>query len=123
MNPIKGLPDLDWNEIARQEIIITGENIVAQSDFAFQIGRVAIAGLIYQNYTSPPWFWFALAKGVTIRDLIDFRALREEIPEGARTAINENWPNAIRFAEFYGFEDTGERRVYDDKPYRIYRRT
>src|ERR1044072_1341899 len=73
MNPIERLPDLDWNEIARQEIVVTGADLVAKSDFAFQIGRVAIAGLIYHNYISPPWFWFALAKGVTIRDLIDFR--------------------------------------------------
>jgi hypothetical protein len=80
MSPIDNLPNLDWNEIAQQEIIITGANLVAQSDFAYQIGRVAIAGLIYHSYVAPPWFWFALAKGVTLRDLIDFRALREEIP-------------------------------------------
>lgn len=123
MNPIERLPDLDWNEIARQEIIVTGADLVNKSDFAFQIGRVAIAGLIYHNYTSPPWFWFALAKGVTIRDLIDFRAMREEIPLGALTPVCEAWPNAIRFAEFYGFEDTGEKRLLGDKPYKIYRRT
>lgn len=123
MNPIERLPDLDWNEIARQEIVVTGANLIAQSDFAYQIGRVAIAGLIYYSYMSPPWFWFALAKGVTMRDLIDFRAMREQIPQGALTAVCETWPNAIRFAEFYGFEDTGETRLYGDKVYRIYRRT
>lgn len=122
MSPIENLPNLDWNEIARQEIIITGADLVARSDFAYQIGRVAIAGLIYHSYTAPPWFWFALAKGVTLRDLIDFRALREEIPLGALTAINPEWPNAIRFAEFYGFANTGESRVYGDKTFKIYRR-
>lgn len=123
MKEIKGLPDLDWNEIAQREIIVTGANLVAQSDFAYQIGRVAIAGLIYSNYLAPPWFWFALAKGVTIRDLIDFRALREEIPRGSLTAICDEWPNAVRFAEFYGFEDAGEVRLYGEKLYKIYRRT
>lgn len=123
MNPIDKLPSLDWNEIAQREIIVTGADLVAKSDFAYQIGRVAIAGLIYHSYMAPPWFWFALAKGVTVRDLIDFRALREEIPQGALTAINEKWPNAIRFAEFYGFEDTGQVRVLEDSPYKIYRRT
>jgi hypothetical protein len=72
---------------------------------------------------SPPWFWFALAKGVTIRDLIDFRAKREEIPAGALTAVREEWPNAVRFAEFYGFVYTGEDRTIGSKTYRIYRRT
>lgn len=123
MSPIDNLPNLDWNEIAQREIIITGANLVAQSDFAYQIGRVAIAGLIYSSYTAPPWFWFALAKGVTIRDLIDFRALREEIPAGALTAVHEGWPNAVRFAEFYGFANTGEERTYGDKSYKIFRRT
>lgn len=123
MNPIDNLPNLDWNEIARQEIIVTGADLVSRSDFAYQIGRVAIAGLIYHSYTAPPWFWFALAKGVTIRDLIDFRAMRESIPEGALTAINEALPNAVRFAEFYGFTYTGENRLYGDKMYKIYRRT
>lgn len=123
MNPIDNLPNLDWNEIARQEIIVTGANLVAQSDFAYQIGRVAIAGLIYHSYVSPPWFWFALAKGVTMRDLIDFRALRENIPVGALTAVCEEWPNAVRFAEFYGFAYVGEDRLYGGKTYKIYRRT
>lgn len=122
MNPIDKLPDLDWNEIASKEIILTGENLVAQSDFAYQIGRVAIAGLIYHSYLAPPWFWFALAKGVTMRDLIDFRALREQIPAGALTAVNPEWPNAVRFAEFYGFDDTGRRSLAGEKPYMIYRR-
>lgn len=123
MSPISSLPNLEWNEIAEQEIIVAGAGLVAQSDFAYQIGRVAIAGLIYHNYVAPPWFWFALAKGVTLRDLIDFRALREEIPKGALTAICEEWPNAIRFAEFYGFEYTGNDRLCGDKMYKIYRRT
>lgn len=122
MNPIDHLPNLDWNEIAQREIIVTGADLVAKSDFAYQIGRVAIAGLIYHNYIAPPWFWFALAKGVTIRDLIDFRALREQIPFGAQTAVYEGWPNAIRFAEFYGFEYAGSDRVLDGKTYKIYRR-
>lgn len=123
MNLINHLPNLNWNEIAEQEIIVTGADLVAQSDFAYQIGCAAIAGLIYQSYTAPPWFWFALAKGVTIRDLIDFRALREKIPAGAQTAVCEDWPNAIRFAEFYGFEDTNNDRLYGDRVYKIYRRT
>lgn len=122
MNPIKDIPDLEWSEIAAREIVIAGEELVAQSDFAYQIGRVAIAGLIYRSYVAPPWFWFALAKGVTIRDLIDFRALREEIPKGALTAICEEWPNAIRFAEFYGFEYSNAYRIVDGKTYKIYRR-
>ena len=122
MNPIDNLPDLDWNEIAKREIIVTGANLVARSDFAYQIGRVAIAGLIYYSYIGPPWFWFALAKGVTLRDLIDFRALREQIPAGALTAGCEELPNAIRFAEFYGFEDTGNVRPNEGRVYKIYRR-
>lgn len=122
MSPIDKLPDLDWNEVAKQEIIVTGADLVSRSDFAYQIGRVAIAGLIYHSYISPPWFWFALAKNVTLRDLIDFRAFREEIPEGALTAVCDEWPHAVRFAEFYGFEDTGETRPCNDRIYKIYRR-
>lgn len=122
MNPIDYLPNLDWSEIAQREIIVTGADLVAKSDFAYQIGRVAIAGLIYHNYIAPPWFWFALAKGVTLRDLIDFRALREEIPQGALTAIDPAWPNAVRFAEFYGFEYTGMDKVCEGTTYKIYRR-
>lgn len=123
MSPIDSLPNLDWSEIASREIIITGADLVAKSDFAYQIGRVAIAGLIYDSYVAPPWFWFALAKGVTLRDLIDFRALREQIPAGSFTAIDEAWPNAIRFAEFYGFKDTDRDRLCGDRTYKIYRRT
>lgn len=122
MTPIKALPNLDWSDLAKQEIIVAGEGLVAQSDFAYQIGRIAIAGLIYTSYTAPPWFWFALAKGVTIKDLLDFRVLREEIPRGALCAVNEVWPEAVKFAKFYGFEDTERERVVEGKTYKIFRR-
>jgi hypothetical protein len=120
MNRIDRLPDLDWSEIAKNEIILTESNLVEQSDVAYQIGQVAIAGLIYRSYTSPPWFWFALAKGVTIRDLIDFRRKREEIPPGALTAIRKDRLQAIRFAKFFGFEETNI--VSTDDAYMIFRR-
>lgn len=122
MNPIKHLPDLEWSDIAEREIIVAGEGLIEQSDFAYQIGRVAIAGLIYRSYVAPPWFWFALAKGVTLRDLIDFRALREQIPQGSLTAVCKEWPHSIRFAEFYGFEYTNSDRICGDRTYKIYRR-
>jgi hypothetical protein len=122
MNPIKKLPDLDWDDIAKREIIVTGENLVEQSDYAYQIGRVAIAGLIYYSYTSAPWFWFALAKGVTIRDLIDFRRLQEEIPIGSMTAVRTDRVEALRFARFYGFEETGELRTLGNTTYKLFRR-
>ena len=97
---------------------MTGEELLAQSDFMWRVGEVAICGLIYQTFTSPPWFWFALAKNVTFRDLIDFRRLATLIPLGTYTAIQANLPLAKRFAEFYGFKSTDQER----EGYTIYRR-
>lgn len=122
MTPIDSLPDLEWSEFATREILATGESLVTQSDFAYQIGQVAIAGLTYTSYTSPPWFWFALSKNVTIKDLLDFRALREKIPVGSQTAVNVAWPRAARFAEFYGFEDMNVSTVVGNETYKIFRR-
>ena len=119
MNPIEALPDFNWNEIAEREIKMTGPELLAQSDFAWSIGSVAVCGLIYRTLTSPPWFWFALSVGVTFRDLIDFRRLATLIPKGTTTAISEDFPLAKRFAEFYGFVNTGH--AYDG--YMIYRRS
>lgn len=123
MNLIDKLPNFNWSPSALEEITATGREMVEHSDFAYQIGQVAICGLIYRSYLSPPWFWFALAEGVTLRDLIDFRrTYMEMIPSGALTAINENRRENIRFAEFYGFEDTGLVRLYKGVTYKIYRR-
>lgn len=118
MSPIKSLPNFDWNEIAKREIELTGEELLAQSDYAWAVGNVAVCGLIYRTFTSPAWFWFALSSGVTFRDLIDFRRLAELIPSGTLTAVREDLVLAKRFAEFYGFTAT-EQRVDD---YIIYRR-
>jgi hypothetical protein len=118
MNPIKSLPDLEWNDIAAHEISMSGEELLAQSDFMWRVGEVAICGLIYQTWTSPPWLWFALAANVTFSDLIDFRRLARLIPEGTLTAVQSNLTLAKRFAEFYGFVETD--RQLDG--YTIYRR-
>lgn len=123
MNPIKSLPALDWNDIARAEIILTGEDLVAHSHVAMQIGNVAVAGLVYYaGFFNPPWFWFALARGITIKHLIDFRRMMEYIPTGSLTAVNENEPQALKFARLYGFEETGQIREHEGKVFKIFRR-
>lgn len=124
MTPIDKLPELQWNDIALEEML-AGEtdDLVATSEVAYRVGNLAVAGLIYHTFLQPPWFWFALAKGVTIRDLLDFRRLKERIPHGALTAVNIKHHEAIRFAELYGFERTGKMEVHNDKTYLIFRRT
>jgi hypothetical protein len=118
MNPIESLPDLEWNDIASREIAMTGEELLAHSDFMWRLGDVAICGLIYQTWTSPPWLWFALATNVTFGDLIDFRRLATLIPEGTLTAVQSDLAIAKRFAKFYGFTETGRQQG----AYTIYRR-
>lgn len=122
MNPIKKLPDLPWSSEAAAEIALTGQDLLDRSDFSWQIGQVAICGLVYSSYTSPPWFWFALAQGVSMRDLIDFRRLEKMIPVGAVTAVRKDRPTSIRFAKFYGFSSMGECRLYDGIEYELFRR-
>lgn len=122
MIPIKQLPDLDWSDQARKEILISGQSLLDETDFAWMIGRVAICGIIYKTFTSPPWFWFALAKNVTLKDLIDFRRKAELIPKGTLTAVHVNFVEGIRFAKFYGFEATEQLERSGDNLYRIFRR-
>lgn len=122
MTPIENLPNLDWSEIAKAEIELTGSDLIRQSSVAYQLGHAAIAGLVYFSFTSPPLFWFALARGVSIRDLIDFRAKRELIPVGAFTMVDIDHERSERFALFYGFEDTGQIINQLGHTYKIYRR-
>ena len=122
IEPIKELPKLNWSIKAREEIVITGEDLIDHSTFAWQVGEVLIVGFIYTTLLSPPWMWFALAEGVTIRDLIDFRRLTEYIPLGTTTAVDADFAEGIRFAKLYKFEDTGETRQHGEKIYKIFRR-
>lgn len=122
MTEIKSLPDLPYTPQARAEIVMTGPALIAASHVAYKIGEVAIAGLIYTSFTSPPWFWFGLTKNTGIRDLIDFRALREHIPQGAETAVRSDFEAGHRFATFYGFSRTGLVRDYGGTTYDVYRR-
>lgn len=124
MTPIDRLPPLDWSDIAREQIALEpdADALVQRSTVAVRIRDVLSAGLVYENLVSPPWFWFLLAKGVTLRDLIDFRRLRDEIPEGALTGVVADDQAAIRFAEFYGFVPTGESVDYAGRVLKIYRR-
>lgn len=125
MIPIKQvteLPRLDWTDQALFEMAQAGVDVIARSQFMVQLGNACVAGLIYLSYTSPPWFWFALAKGVTIRDLIDFRGASQRIPWGAHTAVREDYTEGRRFAEFYHFVPTGEGFVSNEINYLLYRK-
>jgi len=101
---------------------MTGDELLRQSDFMWRLGDVAICGLVYSTFTSPPWMWFALAKGVTLRDLIDFRRLAELIPPGTTTGVRADLPVPIRFAEFYGFKPTGAVHEHEGHEFKIFRR-
>lgn len=122
MNPIDKIPDFDWTDQARKEIGLAGQLLLEQSELSYSVGNVLICGLIYQNFLSPPWFWFALAKGVTLRHLIDFRRLQDFIPQGTLTAVEADFTEGLRFAKFYGFEDAGQVEVRGNITYNIFRR-
>lgn len=123
MSPIKDFPpDFQPSLQARQEIIVSGKELLDMSDFAWRIGAVAIVGLIYHSLVNPPWMWFALGNNVTLRDLIDFRRMQEMIPTGTLTAVDEEFKQGHRFAEFYGFRRTGEVKFHKDRTYLVYRR-
>lgn len=109
MKEISKLPQLDWSDRARKQIAEAGgDELVQASHVAYRLGNSAVIGLVYQTFFSPPWLWFALAKDVSFRDLIDFRRLQERIPRGTVAAVEDGDAVAIRFAAFYGFEDSGQ---------------
>ena len=116
------LPNLPWLPHSASEIAVTGQELVDYSDVCFQVGEIVAAGLIYHNYLSPPWLWFAIAEGVTLGDLIDFRRLVEEIPLGTLTGVRSNYELGFRFAKLYSFEDTGDTREHAGVKYNIFRR-
>jgi hypothetical protein len=122
MNPIKNLPEMNWTAQARREIAITGEQLLAMSDYCWRLGDCGVVGLIYTSLTSPPWMWMALTEDVRFRDLIDFRRMREMIPYGTLVAVDEDFTVGRRFAEFYGFEATPTLRKHKGVTYRTYRR-
>lgn len=124
MIPIEKLPKLNWTDNSAFEIAEAGgDELLSQSDLAWQLGNVLVVGLIYHTLTAPPWMWFALTKDVKFRDLIDFRRIKDYIPIGTTTAVAEDFPMAQRFAEFYGFEDTQTAHFYKGRWFKIYRRT
>lgn len=122
MNRIDRLPDFDWSDRAKRQIETFGADLVKESNFAFAIGNVAVAGLIYVSFTEKPWFWFALARNVRFRDLIDLRRLQENIPPGSRTAVEAEDAVAIRFAKYYGFRETGGSFTHNNVDYVLMRK-
>lgn len=122
MIPIEVLPDLPWSAIAKRQIHRTGVDVVQMSDAAYRIGNFAAAGFIYQTLTAPPWFWFVLAKGATMRDFIDLRRFQNNIPRGSLTGVEKDDAIALRFAKFYGFEETDLAAWQDNVEYLILRK-
>jgi hypothetical protein len=106
INPILSLPDFDWNEQAQKEIALNAQQVLDQTTVMYQVGEVAVIGLIYRSLALPPWMWFALTKGVGFRQLVDFRMLARKIPYGTATSVAEGWVVGNRFAKFYGFVPT-----------------
>ncbi len=116
LDPIQDLPAFDWSDLAQLEMQETGLELIRQTDRMWRVGSVAVVGFIWSSFYQPPWMWFALARGVTLRDLIDFRRLTAQIPSGTLTGVRQGHKEARRFAEFYGFDytggDVGEFRIY-----------
>lgn len=116
------LPDWDWMPKSEQEMMLTGQGIIDQTDMMWTVGNVAVVGFIYRSMLSPPWMWFALSRRVGIADLIDFRRLTMEIPKGTTTAVDAEFKTGLRFAKLYGFEETGEVVQHFERNYKIMRR-
>lgn len=122
MSQIKDMPELNWTEEARREIKLSGKELLRQCDVAYRIGDLAVVGLFYTSYTAPPWMIFALAEGITVTDLLDFRRLALLIPPGTQTAIRSDFKDGLRFAKLYGFTDTGHRYTFGDDTFSLFRR-
>jgi hypothetical protein len=112
MNPIDQFPNLDWSEHAQEELLITdARELMMVTDFAWKIGNIAAIGLVYSSFAAPPWMWMIFAKGVTNRDLYDFRRKATLIPKGTLTAVKASFEMGLRFARLYGFEEAGDTVV------------
>lgn len=123
LEPIARLPDLPWREHSRNEILMTGEELIESSDFVWRIGNVAAIGYIYSSLVNPPWMWFVLAEDITIGDLNDFRRLSRLIPKGTLTAVDAEFEVGFKFARLYGFELTDEELDNCGKMYKIMRKS
>lgn len=120
---VTGLPDWNWTKHCKEEIFSeNAQELIDMSDFIWRIGNVAVAGFVYHSYTAPPWMWFVLAEGVSISDLVDFRRLTRNIPQGTVTAVAADFPVALRFAKLYEFVETNEVREHHGRLYKIMRK-
>lgn len=117
---IRKLPDFDWMDIARFEMLEAAGEVVSASDTMWQLGNAAVCGFVWNSFTSPPWMWFALSKGVTMKDLVDFRRMACRIPRGTLTAVKDDFEVGAKFAKFYGFKPTGQNVWTAKAVYNIY---
>lgn len=119
---IKRLPEWEWMPKTSQEMLLTGQGLIDQTDLMWSIGNCAVVGFIYQSYLSPPLMWFALSAKVSFGDLVDFRRMAAQIPHGTITAVEEGFHTGIRFAKFYGFVETDMVQEYFGHNYKLFRR-
>lgn len=113
MIPINHLPDLDWTEQSAREIE-KSPTLVEDSDFAWQIDDLFIAGWAYPSLVAPPWFWFALTKKFARKNVRRLMELQPRIPPNAHTLVLRDWGLGERFAKFFGFLPTDEMIRYKD---------
>ncbi len=120
---ITGLPDWRWKPNSEKELGLTDiSSVVDESDFIWRIGNVAVAGFVYTSFVSPPWMWFVLADDVGFTDLLDFRRLASQITPGTLTVVAADFLVGLRFAKFYGFEETGDVVIHNLREYKFMRK-
>lgn len=118
MIAIETLPDLPWTEQSAAEIA-KAPGLVEDSDFAWQVDDLFVAGWHYPVLAGPPWFWFALTENFERKDVRRLLILRPKIPAGAFTAVQRDFVAGHRFAKYFGFQPTGDVVEGD---YLVYRR-
>jgi len=121
MIQINAVPDLDWTEESQREINRNPE-LVAESDFAWQIGDWFIAGWHYPVFAGPPWFWFAMTKDFAGMKLRRLQELQPRLPVNCHAAVLKGWTAGERFAKHFGFSPTGDEVTVEDELFLVYRR-
>ena len=96
------LPGWDWLDHSKMEMSINTTDVVGMTDFIWRVGKSAVVGFIYQSFLSPPWMWFLLSDQITIGDLMDYRRLKNLIPRGTLTGVQQGYDLGVRFATLYG---------------------
>lgn len=122
IDEVTEIPQLLWTEHSSLEFSTANVMSIQEASQLIWLIKaetvLAVAGLIYGSFSSPPWLWFLTTQELKALHVRQLQPLVKKLAPGTLTAVKNDFTMGHKFAKLFEFAPT----ELVEQDYRIYRK-